>query len=151
MERGLKIVRSPAPELAGSTQRNAKASGPLTDSLEVAGGGTPSMTPALAASYAYCERLARRQAANFYHAFRVLPWPQRRAMCALYAFLRVADDLTDGPGIPAEKQAALSAWRSGFQQAMAGDYSHPLHAALHHTVRIHAIPGAYINAVLDGV
>src|SRR5207245_5393809 len=51
--------------------------------------GLPTMIPELAASYAYCERLARREAANFYPAFRVLPRPQRRAMCALYAFLRV--------------------------------------------------------------
>ena len=55
------------------------------------------MTSTLAASYLYCERLARKQAGNFYHAFRILPNPQRRAMCALYAFLRVTDDLTDGP------------------------------------------------------
>jgi phytoene/squalene synthetase len=41
------------------------------------------LTPAQ--SYAYCERVARTQAANFYPAFRVLPRPQRRAMCALYA------------------------------------------------------------------
>ena len=52
--------------------------------------------PSLSASYAWCERLARRQAGNFYHAFRLLPAAQRRAMCALYAFMRVSDDLTDG-------------------------------------------------------
>jgi phytoene synthase len=109
------------------------------------------MTSDLAASYAYCERLARREAANFYPAFRVLPGPQRRAMCALYAFLRVADDLSDGPGRPADKQTALAAWRSAFTQALAGSYSHPLHAALHHTVRVHAIPCAYLHLVLDGV
>jgi phytoene synthase len=109
------------------------------------------MTAALAASYAYCERLARREAANFYPAFRVLPGPQRRAMCALYAFLRVADDLTDGPGSTADKQAALAAWRTAFARAMAGDYSHPLHPALHHTIRIHGIPCAYLHLVLDGV
>ena len=45
------------------------------------------MTTTLADSYAYCERLARREAGNFYHAFRLLPRPQRLAMCALYAFM----------------------------------------------------------------
>ena len=109
------------------------------------------MTPALAASYVYCERLARREAANFYPAFRVLPGPQRRAMCALYAFLRVSDDLTDEPGTAAEKQARLSTWRNDFARAMAGDYSHPLHAAFHHAVRVHGIPCASVSAVLDGV
>jgi phytoene synthase len=109
------------------------------------------MTCGLAASYAYCERLARREAANFYPAFRVLPGRQRRAMCALYAFLRVADDLTDGLGTVAEKQAALAAWRNGFQRSIAGEYRHPLHAALHDTVRVHRIPCGYLHAVLDGV
>jgi phytoene synthase len=109
------------------------------------------MTPALAASYAYCERLARREAANFYPAFRVLPGPQRRAMCALYAFLRVADDLTDGSGTAVEKHARLSTWRDDFARALAGDYSHPLHAAFHHTVRVHGIPCSSVSAVLDGV
>jgi phytoene synthase len=109
------------------------------------------MTAALAASYVYCERLARREAANFYHAFRVLPGSQRRAMCALYAFLRVADDLTDEPGTRARKQASLTAWRSDFRRALEGDYSHPLHAALHHTIRRYEMPCAYLSAVLDGV
>src|SRR5438876_6638362 len=109
------------------------------------------MTQTRACSFAYCERLARRQAANFYPAFRVLPGPQRRAMCALYAFLRVADDLSDGPGTLAEKQDRLSTWRADFARALTGDYSHPLHAAFHHAVRIHGIPCSYISAVLDGV
>ena len=109
------------------------------------------MTAALAASYAYCERLARREAANFYPAFRVLPRAQRRSMCALYAFLRVADDFSDSSASTVQKQAALSAWRSDFRRALLGDYSHPLHAALHHTIRVHGIPSTYLHAVLDGV
>jgi phytoene synthase len=109
------------------------------------------MTPAIARSYAYCERLARREAGNFYGAFRVLPGPQRQAMCALYAFLRVADDLSDGPADAASKRGPLAAWRAGFHRALRGDYEHPLHPAFHHTVQTHAIPPAYLEAVLDGV
>ena len=59
----------------------------------------------LTRSYAYCERLARCEAGNFYHAFRLLPADQRRAMCALYSFMRVADDLADGPGAADESAA----------------------------------------------
>ncbi len=109
------------------------------------------MTPTVARSHAYCERLARREAGNFYHAFRILPGPQRRAMCALYAFLRVSDDLTDGPELPDDKQAALAGWRGQFDRALTGDYSHPLHAAFHHTVQVYRIPRAYLDAVLEGV
>ena len=109
------------------------------------------MTPTLARSYGYCERLAWREAGNFYHAFRVLPGPQRRAMCALYAFMRVADDLADGPAPPPNKQAALGEWRRQFERALAGDNCHPLHPALRHTLAVYAIPRQYLDAVLDGV
>jgi phytoene synthase len=102
-------------------------------------------------SYAYCERLARRQAGNFYHGFRLLPRPQRRAMCALYAFLRVADDLTDEPGDTAAKRAALADWRAQFHDALAGRYRHDLHPALHHAVTTHGIPQGYLLDVLEGV
>jgi phytoene synthase len=105
----------------------------------------------LAASHAYCEQLARRQAGNFYHAFRLLPTDQRRAMCALYSFMRVADDLTDEAGPTEEKRTALESWRRQLREALAGCYSHPLHAAFHHTVERYRIPPTYLEAVLDGV
>src|SRR5438046_6485713 len=97
-----------------------------------------SLTPhpsSLSRSYTYCERLTRREAGNFYHAFRILPADQRRAMCALYAFLRVADDLADGPGDPTAKRMLLADWRRRFDRLLAGEYSHLLHAALHATMR----------------
>jgi phytoene synthase len=102
-------------------------------------------------SHIYCENLARREASNFYHAFRVLSNRQRRAMCALYAFLRVADDLSDGPGSLADRRAALTSWRRGLELAMTGRYTHPLHPAFHQTVAGCKIPLTYIEAVLDGV
>jgi phytoene synthase len=34
-------------------------------------------------SYAWCERVARRQAKNFYYSLLLLSAPQRRAMCAI--------------------------------------------------------------------
>lgn len=113
----------------------------------------PSLTaaPGAARSFAWCERLARRSAANFYHAFRILPSEQRRAMCALYAFMRVADDVTDGPGTPAAKRGPLEAWRRQLGEALTGKYHHPLHPALHATLTHYRIPPALLEAVLDGV
>src|SRR5579885_1024 len=102
-------------------------------------------------SYAWCERLARREAGNFYHAFRLLPRDQRRATCALYAFMRVSDDVTDNPGPPEAKRGPLDDWRRQLDRALAGDYSHPLHPAFHHTVRTFGIPRAYFDEVLLGV
>jgi phytoene synthase len=109
------------------------------------------MDPSLARSYAHCERLARREAGNFYHGFRVLPRGQRLAMCALYAFLRIADDLSDDTEAVNDKRRHLAAWRCGLDQALRGRYSHRVHAALHDTVRRYAIPPQYLHDVLDGV
>ncbi len=106
---------------------------------------------ALGLSQSYCERLARRQAGNFYHAFRLLPADQRRAMSALYSFMRVADDLADGPGTAEQKRGPLADWRRRLDEALKGAYSHPLHPALHEAVRRFGVPTEYLHAVLDGV
>jgi phytoene synthase len=102
-------------------------------------------------SYSWCERLARREAGNFYHAFRILPADQRRAMCALYSFLRIADDIADGPAEAAVKRCQLDAWRGQLDAALAGEDSHPLHPALRHTVSAFGIPRRHLVEVLDGV
>src|SRR5262245_63810840 len=107
---------------------------------EVSTPGGPRFPWTRSASYAYCERLARRTAGNFYPAFRLLPADQRRAMCALYAFLRVADDLSDGPGPPEPKRQALVHWRLALRAALAGECSHPLHPALRHALGRYRVP-----------
>jgi len=102
-------------------------------------------------SYRYCENLARRQAHNFYPAFRVLPRGQRRAMCALYAFMRIADDLSDEPGATEDKVHYLAAWRRSLRAALTGAYTHPIHRALHHTVESFGVPATCLEAAIDGV
>jgi phytoene synthase len=106
---------------------------------------------ALSQSYRYCESLARRQAGNFYHAFRLLPRNERRAISALYAFMRITDDVTDDPGVAADKRAALEIWRQQLDLALRGEHTHPVHPAIHDTVRSYRIPRAYLDDVLDGV
>lgn len=109
------------------------------------------MTSSLADSYRYCQTLARREAANFYHAFRLLPRPQRKAMCALYAFLRVTDDLADQPGTREAKAAALAGWRKHLDRLLEGQTEHELDAAFCDTVRTYRIPNEYLHAVINGV
>src|SRR5262245_6245087 len=115
------------------------------------GGKNRGMSSNLARSYVYCERLARREAGNFYHAFRVLPRNQRRAMCALYAFMRVTDDLSDGPGLPAAKRGHLDDWRKRLDLALAGTHTHALHPALRHSVESFGVAREYLEAVVEGV
>ena len=47
-------------------------------------------------SYDYCREIAKSRARNFYYSFIVLPAERRRAMCAVYAFMRYCDDIVDG-------------------------------------------------------
>lgn len=116
------------------------------------------MTPELASSHAFCARVARSQARNFYPSFLLLPADRRRSMCALYAFLRRTDDIADGPGTIESKSEALAAWRAGLGRALATGGAvgaegpdWPGWPALADTVVRHAVPSRYLDEVLDGV
>lgn len=109
------------------------------------------MSWSLPASHAYCERLARRAASNFYPAFWLLPSAQRRGMCALYAFARIADDLSDDGQSIEHKRRNLACWRSGLEACLAGAHHHPIHPALLDTVKRFGIRREYLAAILTGV
>ena len=65
---------------------------------------------AIRASYASCRRMARRARSNFYPCFVLLRRPKRRAMDALYAFMRHTDDLVDNPQPLPSRCEALAGW-----------------------------------------
>lgn len=67
--------------------------------------------PELARAYAVCRAIARREAKNFYFAFVALPPARRNAICAIYAFMRQADDLADDEGVPVPlRRARIEDW-----------------------------------------
>jgi phytoene synthase len=113
--------------------------------------GTASSFIPYPSSLAYCRRLTRRANSSFPLAFRVLPPAKRDAMTALYAFFRATDDLADEPGELLAKRAAVRGWRDRLREALAGRYSHRVHAALHHAVEGFGIPPGYLFDVIDGV
>jgi phytoene synthase len=102
-------------------------------------------------SFAYCERLAAKAAGNFYHAFRILPADQRRDMCALYSFMRLADDFSDDGGSIDERRRAIDSWRDALHASLSGDYRHPIFPALRHCIDRRRIPVRHFDEVLDGV
>ena len=72
-------------------------------------------------AYAACEAIARREAKNFYYSFLALPRHKRSAMCAVYAFMRHADDLADDESLPlAERRQQTEAWLDEWHRAAAG-------------------------------
>jgi len=104
---------------------------------------------ALEESYAYCRKVARTRARNFYYSFVLLSSQQRDAMSAIYAFMRHCDDLSDEPGANA---AALDEWRKALDEALQGrSKAHPLLPAFHDTVSRYRIPPRYFHEMIDGV
>jgi phytoene synthase len=69
------------------------------------------MNSQLAAAYATCRAIARGSAKNFYYAFLALPREKRDAICAVYAFMRHADDISDEATVPYdERRGRLADW-----------------------------------------
>jgi phytoene synthase len=66
---------------------------------------------AIEASYAACRQAARRARSSFYPSFLLLNGAKRRAMEAVYAFLRHTDDLGDCERSIAERREAIAGWR----------------------------------------
>lgn len=107
------------------------------------------MKSAVDQSYDYCCRVARTRAKNFYYSFVLLSAQQRKAMCAIYAFMRYCDDLSDEPGAT---RAAIERWRGELDEALQGRFGkHPVWPAFHHTVRRFGIPHEYFYSMIDGV
>jgi 15-cis-phytoene synthase len=100
-------------------------------------------------SYDYCRQVARKRAKNFYYSFLLLSTQQRRAMCAIYAFMRYCDDLSDEPGAT---RAAMERWRCELEEALEGRFGGlPVWPAFHHTVRRFCIPHDYFREMIAGV
>jgi len=145
---------------AGAGNGDHTSSAPASHSWGVQASGAAEAAPdapagtdgaAVAASYAKCRGVARDAASNFYYAFFLLPRPKRDALCALYAFMRLVDDVSDTAGSAAEKQRGLGRWRAALDAAIAGDVAvHPVLPALGDTIRRYSIPPRYFHDLISG-
>ena len=94
--------------------------------------------------------IARTRAKNFYYSFVLLSPEQKNAMCAIYAFMRYCDDLSDEPGAAA---APIERWRADLGKALAGEVTSPspLWPAFQDAVARYRIPHEYFYEMIDGV
>jgi phytoene synthase len=100
-------------------------------------------------SYGFCQQVARTRARNFYYSFLLLSREQRQAMCAIYAFMRYCDDISEGEGASRE---GIERWRRDLGLALRGEYGeNPLWPAFHDTVRRYKIPHEYFYEMIEGV
>jgi squalene synthase HpnC/squalene synthase HpnD len=119
----------------------------------VPAGQRPAKGPAadIARSYAECRQIARAAASNFYYAFFMLPQPKRDALSALYAFMRLVDDVSDAVGGAVEKQRGLARWRAALDAAVSGEVSaHPILPAFADTIGSFRIPPRYFHDLISG-
>ncbi len=106
------------------------------------------MTP-VPESYNWCRAVAKSRARNFYYSFILLPEDRRNAMCAMYAFMRYCDDLSDEPGA---SRSAIEKWRVALHSALAGNPGpEPLWPAFLDTVTRYKIPHEYFDEMIEGV
>ncbi len=112
---------------------------------------TAARAPELAAAYAFCRGVAKREAKNFYWAFRVLPRHKSDAMCAVYAFMRKADDLADDEAMSIEeRRAAMAAWTAAWRQSREERTAEPLFVAVNDVQRRFGISNDLLEQLVAG-
>ena len=144
------IAASPAPKSRPSPASDAPPSKDVTQSYEA------------------CHALARASHSNFYYAFYLLPKPKRDALAALYAFMRLIDDVADEGADLTAKRRGLAKWRAdldeavtGLDQCFEGNAALPLDTppgraaartlpALADTVWRYKIPTRYLHDLISG-
>ncbi len=104
-------------------------------------------------AYAECRSIARREAKNFYYAFIALPAERRNAICAIYAFMRRADDLADDESCStADRRVHLDAWLSAWRAVCAGEPAEdPVFLAVRDATTRFVIPLSLLDELVAGV
>jgi len=109
----------------------------------------------LAESREYCAALTKSQARNFYYGLKLLPRLKRNAMFALYAYMRLVDDIADGQDgqtIP-QRLESLDAWNEATQSALSargGATGHLLWPAFIDMVQTFNVPHHVFRDVIAG-
>jgi phytoene synthase len=114
------------------------------------------LDPILREYYRHCRRIHRRHDPTYYWATRRLPGELRPAVHAIYAFVRVTDEIVDGPRRPkdpAARRAALDRWELMLGDALrgAGGHAHPVVAALADAGYRHRLPLGELGLYFDSM
>jgi len=69
----------------------------------------------------FCREITKREAKNFYYGLKLLPEPKRSAMYALYAYMRLVDDIADDESngrTVGQRRADLDQWEQLTREAI---------------------------------
>jgi phytoene synthase len=108
-------------------------------------------SPELSLAYAACRAIAKREAKNFYYSFRVLPQHKSDAMCAVYAFMRKADDLADDESLSLDaRREAMATWTATWRASRTEPTTDPIFLALNDTQQRFAISDDLLEQLVAG-
>lgn len=103
------------------------------------------------AAYEACRVIAKREAKNFYYAFLALPKVKSDAMCAVYAFMRKADDLADDESMSIDaRREAMAAWTAAWRASRDAGSDDPVFVALNDTQRRFGISDELLEKLVAG-
>jgi phytoene synthase len=111
----------------------------------------PAPGPETLAAYAHCAAVARASGSSFAAAFWTFPRAQRRALHAIYAFCRLADDIADAPEVAGDRGRLLCRWRAELRDAYRGKATHPVGVALGDAARRFDLPEELFVELLRGI
>lgn len=119
--------------------------------MEGARAMTEGRCPEISAAYAFCRAIAKREAKNFYYSFRVLPPHKSDAMCAVYAFMRKADDLADDERLSIQsRRDAMCAWTLSWRASRTRPSNDPIFVALKDTQQRFSISDDLLEQLVAG-
>jgi phytoene synthase len=103
------------------------------------------------AAYQHCEQVVRSSGSSFAAAFWMFSRPRRRALHAIYAFCRLADDIADDPEVSGDRHRLLERWREELRSAYRGKALHPVGLALGDAARRFQLPEEIFLDLLRGI
>ena len=103
------------------------------------------------AAYRHCAEILRSSHSSFAATFWMLSRDQRRALHAIYAFCRLADDIADDESIQGDRVQLLRRWRRELEDAYAGKASHLVGIAMADTVVRYDLPKKWFEDLLEGI
>jgi len=100
-------------------------------------------------AYRYCQKVTHRGGPHFSVGFRFLPPQKRKAIYAVYAFCRYADDIVDEPQNESP-ETILKKWEEELHRCYRQEPTHPISIALSDALLHYPIPISGFLGLIEG-